>query len=401
MSAPNPLLAWLRRRHMMLCAVAYVCVVTPLLITVQGCASKPKASSVAEQAPDSNEISITPALARNLHFGTPEMTDVNGTLQVPAHVETDAQQIARVGSPVAGRILKLLVFEGQHVKSGTVLAMLHSTDLSDTQFALIKASSRQELAEAAAKRAEQLMQADVIGQAELERRRAEVLQASTEAASYRTQLLGLGMTENQIRRLESSRKLSADYPIVTPRSGTVLKREITIGQVVQPADPAFTIADLSSVWIIANVPEEDAGHLQKGMEVRVHVPALPQRAIAGRLTFVSPIVDPATRTVEVRMDVANANGALKPDQLASMTFTGHTGRKLTIPNAAVVRENNKDYVFVQSAQLKYMLREVSLGNEENDRRVVLGGVQADEHIVTDGAFHLNNQRKQNAIKGGQ
>jgi cobalt-zinc-cadmium efflux system membrane fusion protein len=329
------------------------------------------------------------------------MTDVNGTLQVPAHVETDAQQIARVGSPVAGRILKLLVFEGQYVKSGTVLAMLHSTDLSDTQFALIKASSRQELAEAAAKRAEQLMQADVIGQAELERRRAEVLQASTEAASYRTQLLGLGMTENQIRRLESSRKLSADYPIVTPRSGTVLKREITIGQVVQPADPAFTIADLSSVWIIANVPEEEAGHLEKDMEVEVHVPALPQRKIAGKLSFVSPIVDPATRTVEVRMDVANASGALKPDQLASMTFTGRTGRKLTIPNGAVVRENNKDYVFLQSAPLKYVLREVSLGNEEEDRRVVLSGVQANEHIVTDGAFHLNNQRKQNAIKGGQ
>jgi cobalt-zinc-cadmium efflux system membrane fusion protein len=385
---------------MMLCAVAYVCVVVPFLISVQGCASKPKAF-VAEQVADSDEISITPALAENLRFGAPEMTDVNGTLQVPAHVETDAQQIARVGSPVAGRILKLLVFEGQHVKPGTVLAMLHSTDLSDTQFALIKAASRQQLAEAAAKRAEQLMQADVIGRAELERRRAEVLQASTEAASYRTQLLGLGMTESQILRLESSRKLSADYPVVTPRSGTVLKREITIGQVVQPADPAFTIADLSSVWIIANVPEEDAGHLQKGMEVEVHVPALPQRELAGKLSFVSPIVDPATRTVEVRMDVANASGALKPDQLASMTFTGHTGRKLTIPNTAVVRENNKDYVFVQSAPLKYVLREVSLGDEEDDRRVVLSGVQVDEHIVTYGAFHLNNQRKQNAIKGGR
>jgi len=399
MAPPNSLLACLRRRSLSLCALVCICVV-PLLISVQGCASKPKAS-VAEQVADSNEISITPALAENLRFGAPEMTDVNGTLQVPAHVETDAQQIARVGSPVAGRILRLLVFEGQHVKPGTVLAMLHSTDLSDTQFALIKASSRQELAEAAAKRAEQLMQADVIGQAELERRRAEVLQASTEAASYRTQLLGLGMTEGQIRRLESSRKLSADYPIVAPRSGTVLKREITIGQVVQPADPAFTIADLSSVWIIANVPEEDAGHLQQGMEVEVHVPALSQREIPGRLSFVSPIVDPATRTVEVRMDVANPSGALKPDQLASMTFTGHADRKLTIPNAAVVRENNKDYVFVQSAPLKFVLREISLGNEEDDRRVVLNGLQVDEHIVTDGAFHLNNQRKQNAIKGGQ
>jgi cobalt-zinc-cadmium efflux system membrane fusion protein len=329
------------------------------------------------------------------------MADINGTLQVPAHVETDAQQIARVGSPVAGRILKLLVFEGQYVKTGTVLAMLHSTDLSDTQFALIKASSQQELAEAAAKRAEQLLHADVIGHAELERRHAEVLQASTEAASYRTQLLGLGMTEGQIRRLESTRKLSADYPIVAPRSGTVLKREITIGQVVQPADPAFTIADLSSVWIIANVPEEDAGHLQKGMEVEVHVPALPQRKLTGKLSFVSPIVDPATRTVEVRMDVANANGTLKPDQLAGMTFTGHSGRKLTVPNAAVVRENNTDYIFVQNTPQKYVLREVSLGEEEDDRRVVLSGVQANEHIVTDGAFHLNNQRKQNAIKGGR
>jgi membrane fusion protein, heavy metal efflux system len=400
MAAPNSLLTCFRRRNLSLYALACVCVVVPPLISLQGCASKPKAPA-AQQVADSDEINITPALAENLRFGTPEMTEVSGTQQVPAHVETDAQQIARVGSPVAGRILRLLAFEGQHVKPGTVLAMLHSTDLSDTQFALIKASSRQELAEAAAKRAEQLMQADVIGQAELERRRAEVLQASTEAASYRTQLLGLGMTESQIRRLESSRKLSADYPIVAPRSGTVLKREITIGQVVQPADPAFTIADLSSVWILANVPEEDAGHLQEGMEVEVHVPALSQSEIPGKLSFVSPIVDPATRTVEVRMDVANPSGALKPDQLASMTFTGHAGRKLTIPNAAVVRENNKDYVFVQSAPLKYVLREISLGNEEDDRRIVLSGVQIDEHIVTDGAFHLNNQRKQNAIKGGQ
>jgi cobalt-zinc-cadmium efflux system membrane fusion protein len=279
--------------------------------------------------------------------------------------------------------------------------MLHSTDLSDTQLALIKAASQQGLATAAEARAEQLVAANVIGRAELERRRAELLQASTEVASCRTQLRGLGMTEAQIHSLETSRKLSADYPIVAPRSGTVLKREITIGQVIQPADPAFTIADLSGVWIIANVPEEDAGQLQNGMEVEVRIPALPQQKLTGRLSFVSPIVDPVTRTVEVRMDVANPAGLLKPDQLASMTFTGRTDRKLTVPDAAVVREENKDYVFVRSAPQTYVLREVSLGGEDNDRRTVLSGVQAGEQIVTEGAFHLNNQRKQNEIKGGQ
>lgn len=186
-----------------------------------------------------------------------------GKFHVAAHVETDARLIAHVGSPVSGRIIKLLVFEGHSVKAGAVLAMLHSTELSDAQVALIKATSQQNLATTSAKRAEQLVEADVIGRAELERRRAELLQASTEVASYRTQLGGRGITEEQIRQVETNRKLSADYPIVTPKSGTVLKRDITIGPVVQPADPAFTIADLSTVWIVANVPEEDVGEIAK------------------------------------------------------------------------------------------------------------------------------------------
>jgi cobalt-zinc-cadmium efflux system membrane fusion protein len=370
-----------------------------LLFTTQGCKGKQKANA-AERRGNPNEVTITPALEKNLSFGTPEMAEVDGTLQVAAHVETDARRIARVGSPVSGRILDLLAFEGQKVRVGTVLAMLHSTDLSDTQRTLIKASSQRGLAEASVKRAEQLVEADVIGRAELERRRAELLQASTEVESCRTQLRGLGMTETQIRQLENTRKLSADYPIVTPKSGTVLKREITIGQVVQPADPAFTIADLSSVWIVANVPEEDAGQLQKEMEVQVRIPALRKQPIAGRLAFVSPIVDPSTRTVEVRMDVANTDGLLKPDELASMVLTGRPDHKLTVPNAAIVREENRDYVFVQNGPRTYVLRQVSLGVEENDRRIVLSGVGQEEHIVTEGAFHLNNQRKQNAIKGG-
>jgi cobalt-zinc-cadmium efflux system membrane fusion protein len=372
----------------------------PFLLT--GCKGKHETTAAAATQPlNTGEVMITPALKDNLKFGSPEMTDVTGTLTVAARVETNAKLIAHVGSPVKGRILRLLVFEGQHVTPGTVLATLHSTDLSDTQFALVKAASQQNLAAAAEKRAEQLLKADVIGRAELERRRAELLQATTEVESYRTQLLGLGMTEAQIRRLETTHKLSADYPIIAPKSGTVLKREVTIGQVVQPADPAFTIADLSAVWVVANVPEEDAAQLKEGMQVEVRIPALPNQVIEGHLSFVSPIVEPETRTVEVHMDVANPKGLLKPDELANMTFTGQKERKLTVPSTAVVREENKDYVFVELNPAKYVLREVSLGEEEDDRRVVLAGVGQNEHIVTDGAFHLNNQRKQNAIEGGE
>lgn len=386
------------REHMLRRQIVCGLLLIPCLLFIDGCKQKAKEVPAAAQT-DPNEVAVTPALAANLKFGTPEISDVVGTLRVAAHIDTNAQRIAHVGSPVAGRIINLLVFEGQYAKAGTVLAMLHSTALSDTQFSLIKAVSQQNLAAAAEKRAEQLVEADVIGRAELERRRAELLQATTEAASYRTQLLGLGMTEGQIRQLETSRKLSADYPIVTPKSGTVLKRDVAIGQVVQPADPAFTIADLSNIWIVANVPEEDAGSLRRGVQVEVEVPAHPGYKITGALSFVSPIVDPATRTVAVRMEFDNPNGMLKPDELASMTFVGHTDRKLTVPNTAVVREENKDHVFVQTSPGHFVLREVSLGEEENDRRVVLDGVREDERIVTVGAFHLNNQRRQNVIKG--
>lgn len=370
-----------------------------LLAGVAGC--KKHEVAKAETPSDPNQVVLTAALAQSIKLGTPEITEVTGMLQVTARVETDARLIARVGSPVAGRILRLLVFEGQQVRRGAVLATLHSTSLSDTQFALIRAVTQLRLNEAAENRAQQLVAADVIGRAELERRHAEVVQASSEASSYRTQLRGLGMSDSQMRQLEDSRRLSADYPIVAPRDGTILRREITVGQVIQPADPAFTIADLSTVWITANVPEQEAATLKPGMEVHVSIPALPERQIAGRLSYVAPIVDPATRTVEVRMDLPNRGGFLKPDELASVTFSGTPQRRLTVPSTAVVREDNKDHVFVKVGPQTYLLREVQLGEEEHDRRTVLSGIEASDPIVTDGAFHLNNQRRQNSIKGGE
>jgi len=379
------------------CTLAFIAV---LLLAAAGC-KKNTPSPAEKPEQDSNVISVTPALAKQLMIGEPKILDVAGSLQVSARIDTDASRIARIGSPVAGRIIKLLVLEGQYIQRGSALATLHSTDLSDTQFSFVKAFSQEKLAEQATFRAEQLVKADVIGVAELERRRAELLQASTEADAFRTQLRGLGMSDTAIRKLESTRQLNADYPILSTISGTVLERKVTLGQIIQPAEIAFMVADLSNVWVIADVPEESSGRLHKGMDVIVKIPALPDQNIQGKLSYVSPIVDPATRTVQVRMDLPNPHGIFKPAMLAGLTFLDATERKTTIPSTAVVREENKDYVFVQIEPAKFMLREVSLGLESGDNRVLESGVSPGEKIVLDGAFHLNNQRKQNAIKGGE
>ncbi len=389
---PSPVSATFRCAGLIACAA--------VLMMTSGCEKKKAVAEQSVSAVNPAEITVDAALSSHLKIGEPQIHDVANSLQVAARIETDASRVARVGSPVAGRIIKLQTMEGQNVRRGAVMATLHSTDLSDTQFVFIKAVSQQGLAEQGTHRAEELVKADVMGGAELERRRAELLQASTEASAFRTQLHGLGMTDAAINRLETTRQLNADYPVVASISGTVLERKVTIGQIVQPAEMAFLVADLSNVWLLADVPEESAGRLHRGMHVIVNIPSLPSEKVEGKLSYVSAVVDPTTRTVQVRMDLPNPRGIFKPAMLASMTFVDHTERRRTIPSTAVVRENNKDHVFIQLAPDKFVLREVVLGAEYGEEDVLESGVNPGEKIVLDGTFHLNNQRKQNAIKGG-
>ncbi len=378
------------------------CMAAAALLPMAGCKSTTlSGSATASAAQDPLKIQITPNLQRIITVGKPQWQEVTTEEKVAARVETDASRLARIGSPVDGRITKVFVFEGERVHQGQVLAMLHSNVLSDTQFSFIKAFSQEKLAEQSAARARQLVQSDVIGSAELQKREAEVLQTSAELAALRSQLRGLGMTDAAIKDLETSRKINSDYPITASISGTVIERKVTIGQVVQPADPAFLIADLSNVWLVADVPEEQSGSLYMGKTVIANVPALPNEPFTGTLSFVSPVVNPETRTVQARMDLANRNGLLKPEMLASMTFESRPQKGLTIPSTAVVREENKDQVFIQCAPQEYMLHEVQLGPEAADRRVVLSGLTEDQQIVLDGAFHLNNERKQNLVRGAE
>lgn len=376
-----------------LIAIALVCPI--------GC--KRADNNAAQRAANTDplKVTITPQLLANISVGSAQMLAVTTQQKVAARVETDASHVARIGSPVEGRITKVLVFEGQRVHRGQVLAMLHSNSLSDTQFAFVKACSEEKLAEQSAARARQLVQADVIGKAELQKREAEVLQNATEVSALRAQLHGLGMSEAAIQRLEATRKLTSEYPILASISGTVTERDVTVGQVVQPADQAFQVADLSNLWFAADVPEEQSRSLAVGKTVIASIPALPGETITGKLSFVSPIVNPETRTVQARMNLSNPKGLFKPDMLASMTFESNADQRLTIPSTAVVREENKDHVFLQISPTEYLLREVELGAEVNDRRVVVRGITAQDKIVLNGAFHLNNKRKQDMIKGGE
>jgi cobalt-zinc-cadmium efflux system membrane fusion protein len=207
------------------------------------------------------------------------------------------------------------------------------------------------------------------------------------------------MPEEAIAELQRTRTMNSISRVVASMDGTVMDRKVTLGQVIQPADTVVEIADLSEVWLVADVPEQNAGNLAVGQLVEAQITALPGLVIRGRLSFVSATVNRETRTVMVRMDVPNPNRRLKPAMLATMELKEHTENQQVVPASAVVRDENNEYLFVQRDADTFLLREVKLGGEFGGRRVLIEGIRPGEKIVVEGAFHLNNERRRRNMRG--
>jgi cobalt-zinc-cadmium efflux system membrane fusion protein len=366
-----------------------------LLTTGCGTAS----SETTEAAVPRNPLEIKPndELLRRVEVGHPSMQAVQGMLRVAGRIEADETRLARVSAPVTGRIVELNAVEGQQVRRGQVLATIYSTELASAQSAFLKAHSQLQVAERAVSRARLLLDADVIGKAELQRREAELVQANADLAAAREQLGVLGFSRGEIEKLEKSRAVSSVNHIVSSIDGIVLQRSATIGQVVQAVQTVYVIADLSKVWVVADVPEQSAGGIRVGKDIEAEIPALPGEKIRGTLSFVSAVVNPETRTVRTRMDLANPHHRYKPAMLTTITLIDGAEERVVVPPTSVVRENNADHLFVETSPNTFTLRKVDLGPDTGDVRVVLDGVTRADRIVTNGAFHLNNERKRLAL----
>ena len=371
--------------------------VTLLVAVLSGCNGKE--SSPSADPVDPTLVKVQADFLPRLKLAPASEGNASETLREPARIEVDEKRVARIGAAVNGRVTQINATLGQHVKIGEVLATIHSTELSAAQLNYLKALSQTELQRRAVERAKLLFAADVIGAAELQKRESDLSQAQAELYASRDQISVLGMTESNIVKLEANRNVLSQSSITSTLEGVVIERLLTDGQVVQPADVLFTVADLSHVWLVAEVPEQQAGMLKKGASALAVIPALNEKTIEGRLIFVADTVNPLTRTVTIRMGVNNAMHQLKPGMLASMMIQGAAQRRLMVSAASVVREDNIDHVFVQVDTHRFQLRRVTLGQENQGMVPVLEGLKAGEVIVIEGAFHLNNERKRLGLEG--
>lgn len=363
-----------------------------------GCDSKKEEAPVAEKVVDPYIVEISDQLAQQIKLHTAGNIDMRGTLRIPGSIQVDEQLVARIGASVTGRIKDIEATLGQNVKNGQVLATLNSTELAQNQLVYIKAAQQIALQTKAVERARLLQEADVIGAAELQRREAELSAAQAELNAARDQLLVLGMNESAIEKLTHSGQIRSYSNVVSRISGTVISRKVNLGQVVQPAEELFIIADLSRVWVVAEVPEQQIELVKVGEEVLVEIPALNNKQYKAKLIFEGDVVNPETRTVTVRSDLANIDREIKPDMLVSMLIQSKPESKLALPLQSIVRENDVTYVYVQLAPNKFRLREVELGQEHDGMITVVNGVAEGEIVVADGAFHVNNERKRKELE---
>ncbi len=368
---------------------------TGAALLLSGCGKdqpQPAAPKV-EAKSDPMEVVLDPAMTKQFQVENATMADIAVTQLVAGRIEANEQRTTRIGASVTGRVVHVLAEVGDRVKAGQALAMLASPELTQAQLAFLRALSSTKLAERTVERAQALVAADVIGNAELQRREVELSVARAELRAAQDQLRLIGLTQVHVDRLRESGAITSEVPITATRGGIVIERKVSQGQVAQPGDPLFTVADLSNVWVVGALPEQDANSVRLNQQVEVQVSAPGVEKLKGRIVFVSDTVQADTRTVPIRTEVDNPRFELKPQMLATLKLNGTYTKQLAVPAAAVVRENDRDYVFVKLADNRFRLTEVELEPAAGELRPVRKGIDEGTPIVVDGSFHLNSQRK--------
>lgn len=310
------------------------------------------------------------------------------TLRLTGTVAYNAFKTTPVITQVGGPVSRILVVPGDRVKMGQPMLEVSSPDYAQLLDGYLKAADSYRLADRFYVRAQDLYAHHAIAQQDLETAESNRNQAQADlnAAEQGMRILGI-KNPADLAKVPSS----AQIPVLAPLAGEVVERLVSPGQVVQAGQTqAFTISDLSTVWVLANVYQADLRYVRSGDGVEVRTDAFPGASFHGKISYVSPALDPNTRTLQARIVVDNPGERLKRDMYCTVTVTaGVLKDALAVPDAAVMRDdNNQPFVYVLGGQGQFMRRDVELGEMQNGQTQIVNGVSAGDKAVGDGSLFL-------------
>lgn len=340
---------------------------------------------------DANDtVEVDESMLRDLRITTQtvESRTAAERLSLLGELAVDQRRYAEVGAPVVARVLRVLAFEGDMVRRGGVLAELTSPDLGRARAEYESAQARATLARTALDRvrglaAERIAPARQVQEAEAELGAAE---AAVRSARASVTTFGADLAEGEMA-------VGSTFLLRSPVAGAVIQQAAVVGQMLSPETPAFHIGDLSQLWLTVHAFERDAVRITPGTSARIALTALPGQDIAGTVRLVGRHVEPESRTVDVRIDVRNAQGVLRPGMTATAVVPvgDATGEVLAVPVTAVQRVRDAWCVFLPQSPGHFTIRRIGRGRDLGGEIEVLSGLTAGDTVVVEGAFLLKAQ----------
>jgi cobalt-zinc-cadmium efflux system membrane fusion protein len=353
-------------------------------------AAQPEQPLQTATAPDSLHLtpsqlsSLTVNTVSRLGFRTEEIAD--------GRIALNSDTATQVFSPYSGRVIRVIAGIGQHVRKGAPLFSIEAAEFAQTQSDLLNANTQLKLARIAEERRHAAFDSKGGSLQDWQQAQADLAAAQTAVDSVRNRLRIFGETDEQIAALERVKTPSPVTVVSAPIDGVVSDRQVGPGQYLQSGNstPVYTIGDLDTVWLVADVREVDAPLVEVGQEIEVRVLALPNRIFKAKLTSVGSAVDPVTRRVPVRATIENTDGKLKPQMFATFSIiTSGESDALAVPEEAVVREGEAARVWVVQGTNDLSLRQIRTGRINNGMVEVLDGLKPGDKVVTRGSLFID------------
>jgi cobalt-zinc-cadmium efflux system membrane fusion protein len=332
-------------------------------------------------------------MLRDLRITTAAVESRTGAEDVTllGELAVDERSYAEVGVPVPARAMRLLAAPGDRVRAGQTLVELQSPELGRLRAEYVSAQARVALAEGALKRKRDLAAEKIVPLREVQEAESESTQAQASMRAASAALTALGVPPSASGDAES--RDAATFALRSQISGVVLERNIVQGQMLDPATPAYRIANVSTLWLTVHAFERDAVRIAKGANARLTFSALPGEQFRGVVSLLGGQVSKESRTIPIRIDVRNERGLLRPGMSATAAVPVGVSKVpvLTVPVASVQRVRNEWCVFLPRDASTFEIRKIGRGRDLGDEVEVLSGLTPGEKIVVEGAFLLKSQ----------
>jgi cobalt-zinc-cadmium efflux system membrane fusion protein len=385
-----------------LALIAAVALAVFLLAPVVGRLFAPKPPPPA-LAPPPGTFEATPEQWATLGFATAQVMDFLPSDSTEGKIAADERRTTAVFSPYTGRVTRVMAQVGDHVRAGQPLFAVDAAEFVQGQSDLLTAGAQVRLTKATLERQQALLKENGAAEKDVQQAQSDYATALANLQAARNRLRVLGMSAAQVAAVEAgagAHGIAPDTVVVSPITGVVTQRSVGPGQNLASlannggGTPAFTVTDLSRVWLVGDVREADAPLAHLGEMADVRVGALPGRVFRARIDFLSPVVDPTTRRVTVRASVPNPRGELLPEMYATFDLiTGPVHQAVGVPTEAVIYEGDTARVWVARPDRILGLRTIRTGQTHDGMVEVLSGLRPGETVVTSGSLFIDRASK--------